>query len=82
MSLASGAPGILTGPDASAGMARIAVQAARPPESAGGTLKRHCTASGILPSAVSALLKPLTAATKTLTGSEAGEHVGMDEFGK
>ena len=64
------------------GMAQTDGQAARPGKSGGDTLKRPRTAVGNLPSAVSVVLKPLTAATKTLAGSEAGEHVDMGKCGK
>ena len=78
----AGRPRHLYGLDALHGMVQTAGQAARSPKSDSGTLKRHCTAFGNVPAAVSALLKPLTAATKTLTGSKTGKHVNMGERGK
>ncbi|MYA87408.1 MAG: hypothetical protein F4X97_02945 [Boseongicola sp. SB0662_bin_57] len=77
-----GVHGILTGMDALHGMVQIEGQAARPPKSDGGTLQRHGTAFGNVPSAVPVPLKPQTAATKTLTRGKAGQHLNSGECGK
>ena len=79
---ASGFPGGLRNRMHFTGMVQTGGQAARPNKPGGDTVRRTCTAFGNLRSAISVLLKPLTAATKTLAGSrETGELAGKGECG-
>ena len=75
-------PGVRPGLDFPMGTMQVGDHAAMRPNSWSGKSRRSGVALGNLRSTASALLKPLTAATKTPEGSDAKKLVGKGGHGK